>query len=126
MRISEAALALISRVDSRGETAYLTQWNNGWQSYSLIGGYAEAGGAILECCVRELEEEVELPLEVEFQVEDKALSAMLEYVAISETAGVFSRYQVELFSTQLLTVKAMVNVDWTKTTTGWHPQRLFK
>ena len=39
MRISEAALALITRVNMRGEMEYLTQWNEKWQAYSLIGAH---------------------------------------------------------------------------------------
>ena len=42
MRISEAALALITRINAHGETEYLTQWNEKWQAYSLIGGHREA------------------------------------------------------------------------------------
>ena len=54
MRFSEAALALITRVNAQGETEYLTQWNEKWQAYSLIGGHHEEGESFRECCIREI------------------------------------------------------------------------
>ncbi len=58
MRISDAGIAMISRVNSLGETEFLTQWNQGWNAYSLIGGHVEAGETFRQCCVREIEEEL--------------------------------------------------------------------
>ncbi len=59
MRTSQAALALITQVNSQGETEYLTQWNNAWQAYSLVGGHAEEGETFQQCCIREVAEELE-------------------------------------------------------------------
>lgn len=66
MKISHAVLALITRINLHGETEYLTQWNNGWQAYSLIGGHVEADDSFRECCDRGVEEELELKYESEF------------------------------------------------------------
>ena len=58
MRTSQAALAFITRVNSSGQTEYLTQWNDGWQAYSLIGGHVETGETFRQCCQREIDEEL--------------------------------------------------------------------
>ena len=50
MRVSEAALALITRVTPQGEAEYLTQWNEKWQAYSLIGGHREPDESFRDCC----------------------------------------------------------------------------
>lgn len=59
MRTSQAALAIITRVSSFGQTEYLSQWNNAWQAYSLIGGHVEEEETFQQCCIREVAEELE-------------------------------------------------------------------
>ena len=59
MRASNAALAIVTRVNSLGSAEYLTQWNNRWQAYSLIGGHVEEGETFQQCCIREVAEELE-------------------------------------------------------------------
>lgn len=58
MRTSAGALALITRVNSFGQTEFLTQWNEKWQAYSLIGGHVEDGETFHQACVREITEEL--------------------------------------------------------------------
>ena len=111
MRTSEAALALITRVDSTGQTEYLTQWNDAWQAYSLIGGHVEDGETFRQCCIREIEEELELQQKTEFCVSDDPIGPMYEYVAISKAAGVETQYRIELYSTEILTLAAKAKVD---------------
>lgn len=58
MRTSNAALALITRCNSAGTTEYLTQWNEAWQAFSLVGGHVEEGETFRQACVREMMEEL--------------------------------------------------------------------
>lgn len=58
MRTSQAALAIITRISSLGNPEYLTQWNNAWNAYSLIGGHVEEGETFQQCCIREVAEEL--------------------------------------------------------------------
>ena len=58
-RQSLAALAFITRVNSFGQPEYLTQWNCRWNAYCLIGGHVEDGESFRQCCMREIEEELE-------------------------------------------------------------------
>ncbi len=111
MRVSEAALALITRVNAQGETEYLTQWNEKWQACSLIGGHREQSESFWECCNREMEEELRLKREVDFRVASVGLSSRLEYVATSQAAGVATLYRIELFSAAILTIAAIAIID---------------
>lgn len=58
-RISEAALALITRTNALGHAEYLAQWNNNWDAFSLIGGHVEEGETFRQACLREICEELE-------------------------------------------------------------------
>lgn len=111
MRTSEGALALITRVNSTSQTEYLTQWNDAWNAYSLIGGHVEDGETFRQACTREIEEELELQRETEFCVSDDPIGPRYEYVAISKAAGVETQYRIELYSTELLTPLAIAKVD---------------
>jgi len=51
MRTSTAAIAAIQQHD-----AWLVQWNENWNAYSLIGGHLETGESFRECCEREIME----------------------------------------------------------------------
>lgn len=111
MRVSEAALALITRINAQGETEYLTQWNEAWQAYSLVGGHVEAGETFRECCVREAEEELKLLSKSDFRVASEAVGATYEYDDVSKAAGVMTHYRIQLFSIQILTDEAAVKID---------------
>ena len=102
MRVSEAALALITRVNAQSETEYLTQWNETWHAYSLIGGHVEAGESFRECCVQEVEEELELRSEIDFRLASEAMGPINEYDEVSKAAGVLTNYRIQVFSTQIL------------------------
>jgi len=111
MRTSEAGLALFKRLKEGGAVEYLTQWNENWQMFSLIGGHVEAGESFHQCCVREVAEELELTPEVDFSLGSDPLLPQREYTAMSKPAGVETRYRVELYSGELLTEKAALKVD---------------
>lgn len=101
MRISEAALALITRVNTQDETEYLTQWNEKWQAYSLIGGHREEGESFRECCIREIEEELELKRDVNFGVPETPVAPTVEFMMYSKTAGEETRYRMQLFRVEI-------------------------
>lgn len=102
MRVSEAALALITRVSAQGETEYLTQWNEKWQAYSLIGGHREERESFRECCIREIEEELELKREVDFILADSPISPPLHFTGFSRSAQLDTLFVFELFEVSLL------------------------
>jgi len=110
MRVSEAGLALFQRPGPDG-TEYLTQWSDTWQSYALIGGHVEPGESFRACCVREIAEELELTPDVDFRVGVDPLRPLCEYTALSKSAGVESRYRVELYAAELLTRAAETQVN---------------
>ncbi len=102
IRVSEAALALFQRHGPAG-AEYLTQWNDAWQCYALIGGHVEPGESFRACCVREIAEELELTPDVDFRVAIAPLRPLCEYTALSKAAGVETRYRVELYAAMMLT-----------------------
>lgn len=59
MRVSEAALALITRFDPAGVIEYLVIRNTNGQAYSLIGGHRKVSESFHECCRREVIEELQ-------------------------------------------------------------------
>ncbi len=97
MRTSQAGLACITRVGPNG-VEYLTQWNDRWQMYSLIGGHIGVGERYRDCCIREVEEELELQREA-FTVGESL--GCIEYEAFSHGSGVMTHYVVELFAVAL-------------------------
>lgn len=99
MRESIAALALIRRIGAGG-TEWLTQWNDRWEAFHLIGGQKE-DETFRHCCAREVAEELGLVEGVGFRVADEP-AAHLEYVAYSRSARVETRYVAELFDVELL------------------------
>ena len=110
MRVSIAGLACIRRVGLAGPE-YLTQWSERWGMYSLVGGHVEEGETFRACCVREVEEELELTPGVGFAVAERPLRPEVEYVAMSGGSKVETRYRVELFVVELLTPEAMAAVN---------------
>jgi 8-oxo-dGTP pyrophosphatase MutT (NUDIX family) len=110
MRSSEASLAIITRTTFDGETEYLTQWNEKWDAYSLVGGHREDGESFRDCCIREIEEELSLKSEVDFRVDLLPIAPSLEYSAFSKSAGVETHYRFELFVTELMTDEARKKV----------------
>jgi len=101
MRISEAGLALIERTRADGSAEYLSQWNDNWGMYSLVGGHVEVGETFRECCIREVTEELGLTLEADFSVAPGPIAPLREYVALSGSAKVETRYRVELYRVEL-------------------------
>lgn len=101
MRISEAALALITRVNAQDEAEYLTQWNEKWQAYSLIGGHREEGESFRECCLREVEEELGLKRIADFTVAAKSVGSTVDFTMDSMSAGEETRYGIELFRAEI-------------------------
>jgi len=79
--------------------------------FSLVGGHLEAGETFRACCVREVEEELELALGIEFAVAERPIRPEVEYTAMSGGAKVETRYRVELFAVELLTPAALAQVN---------------
>ena len=99
MRQSEGSLAYIER--RRGEgVEVLTQWNEGWRAFSLVGGHRRPSESFRGCLARELAEELGLGEGDGFRADDAPL-ARLDYVARSESAGVETRYALEVFRVAL-------------------------
>lgn len=111
MRVSEAGLALIRRTGPGGTPEYLTQWNDKWQRFSLIGGHREPGESFRACCAREVTEELELTAGTDFRVAPEPVVPVCEYRALSGSAGVETQYRVALFEVELLTPEAIAKVD---------------
>ncbi len=108
MRVSEAGLAVITRVVAQGNTEYLTQWNDKWRTYALIGGHREVGESFRDCCIREIEEELGLQREVDFKVAAVPLGPRLEYTDHSGSTQVTTKYIFEFFETIL---EKQVSID---------------
>ena len=111
MRTSEASLALITRVNALGETEYLTQWNEKWQAYSLIGGHREESESFRECCIREVEEELGLRRDVGFAVPEVPITPAIEFVMYSKTAGEETRYRMQLFRVEIASARDCDLID---------------
>jgi ADP-ribose pyrophosphatase YjhB (NUDIX family) len=101
MRTSVGAFAVFRRPTASGAVEYLTQWNDRWHAFHLVGGHKEPDESFRTCCVREVTEEVHLEEGRDFRVADRPL-AHLEYVAFSRGAGEETAYTVELFDAELL------------------------
>jgi 8-oxo-dGTP pyrophosphatase MutT (NUDIX family) len=100
MRTSIAAFALIRRQQD-GRTQYLARWNENWRRFHFVGGHKDEEESFCQCLVREVQEEMGLCPDRDFQVAAEPL-AHLEYPAFSESAGVQTTYTVELFPVNLL------------------------
>jgi tetratricopeptide (TPR) repeat protein len=111
MRISEAGLAFFKRTGAGGVTEYLTQWSDTWHAFSLVGGHVEPGESFYQCCVREIEEELALANGDGFRVAPGPLRPRFEYTAVSQSAGVETRYVMEIFAAELLTPEAVAQVE---------------
>lgn len=100
MRTSVAAFALFRRA-AAGAVEYLTQWNDRWHAFHLVGGHKHDGESFRACCVREVTEELHLEEGRGFRVAAEPLTH-LEYVAFSQGAAEETAYTVELFDAELL------------------------
>ena len=99
MRRSEGALAYIER--RRGDRVeILTQWNDGWRAFSLVGGHRRPSESFRGCLAREVSEELGLEEGSQFSAGESPL-ARLEYVARSESAGVETEYTLEVYRVAL-------------------------
>ena len=94
MRTSIASLAVISRIGPGGERQWLTQWNDKWQALNLIGGQKHDDESFLDCCKREIAEELGLAPE-QFVVSPE--STRLEFEAFSQSAHAETHYHFEIF-----------------------------
>ena len=110
MRVSIAGLACIRREGPAGPE-YLTQWSAKWGMVLLVGGHVEGGETVRACCVREIEEELELTHGVGFTVAERPFRSEVEYTAMSGGSKVETRYRVELFAVELLTPTAVAQVN---------------
>jgi 8-oxo-dGTP pyrophosphatase MutT (NUDIX family) len=99
MRQSEGSLAYIER--RRGDRVeILTQWNEGWRAYNLVGGHKRAAESFRLCVAREVTEELGLAEGEQFSAGGSPL-ARLEYVDWSEKAGVETAYILEVYRVDL-------------------------
>jgi hypothetical protein len=113
MRVSEAALALITRVNPQGETEYLTQWNEKWQAYSLIGGHVASGETFRTACQREIVEELHCANN-EFEVAFYPY-ANLQFREYSKSAREETDYHWQAFVTRIdeaLSQRLPANCVW--------------
>ncbi|MFQ3594242.1 MAG: NUDIX hydrolase [Gemmataceae bacterium] len=100
MRTSQASMALISRIGSDNKRLWLTQWNEKWQAFNLVGGRPKGSEDARDCCLREISEELQLRPEVDFVVAVEPL-AVLRYEAFSQSAQELTQYEMTLFDVQL-------------------------
>jgi 8-oxo-dGTP pyrophosphatase MutT (NUDIX family) len=99
MRQSEGSLAYIER--RRGDLVeILTQWNDGWQAFSLVGGHRRPSESFRSCLAREVSEELGLEDGEQYTAGEPPV-ARLEYVAWSESAGVETEYTLEVYRVDL-------------------------
>jgi 8-oxo-dGTP pyrophosphatase MutT (NUDIX family) len=106
-----AGLALITRRRPEGATECLAHWSRRWDMFSLVGGHVDPGESFRECCAREVAEELGLAPDLDYRVAPEPLRPRQEYTAFSRSAGVETRYVVELFAVELLTPEARQRVD---------------
>ena len=99
MRESIAAVALISREEAR-ELRWLAQWNPKWRSFNFISGHKRPDESFYECVLREVEEELGLRRDSDFQTDSMPV-AQLEFTAWSESARAETHYRMELFDVHL-------------------------
>lgn len=114
IRRAEAAFALFTLRDSYSRREVLTQWNLPWQRYSLIGGRREVGESFRDCCVREIEEELGLRREVDFQVAATSLVPRCEYRAHSQRRAEETYYVFEVFRATMESASALALVTQDK------------
>jgi len=98
MRCSQAAVALIRQPTAVGWN-FLCQWSDSWRALHLIGGHREGEETFRECAMREMLEELPVGF-ADVSVAAQPL-AHLEYVTFSESAGVPTRYILEVFQTSI-------------------------
>jgi 8-oxo-dGTP pyrophosphatase MutT (NUDIX family) len=99
MRQSQAAVALIRRIDVR-RTLWLARWNRRWRAFHFVGGHKRPRETFRECLLREIAEELALREEVDFLAALEPI-AHLEYDAWSRSAKADTRYVIELFNVEL-------------------------
>src|SRR5947209_3488215 len=100
MRHSIAAFALVRRTAPGGVTEWLANWNANWHALNLVGGHKRPDESFRDCCTREVAEELGLVEGADFAVAPLP-AAHLEYVAMSQAAGVETAYVIELFPADL-------------------------
>lgn len=100
LRKSEGGIAIIRGKDHNGHDAWLAQWNEGWESFALLGGQREGDETFRQCVEREVIEELEIP---GGEAAGFAVGAEmpLDYVAWSRRAGEYTAYTTRVFPVTL-------------------------
>jgi isopentenyldiphosphate isomerase len=111
MRISQGSFALIAR-QSSGRTELLTQWNERWRAFSLIGGHKTDGESFRTCLSREVSEELGLTEGKEFKASNEPI-LHAEYTAWSASAKSVTAYTHEVFQVELVGAKTAAIVNTT-------------
>ena len=94
MRKSVASIALISR-EAHGQTLWLAQWNQGWRSFSFVGGHKREQESFRECVIREIEEELGLREGQDVRIALTPLKAVA-YIDVSRRTGEETEYDIAL------------------------------
>ena len=103
-RVVPAAYVLL--IDGDGRVLLQLRAGTGYRDgfwAAAAAGHVEAGETFRECCVREIEEELELTVGVGFSIAERPFRPEVEYTAMSGGAKVETRYRVELFAVELTT-----------------------
>ncbi|MBX7169259.1 MAG: TIR domain-containing protein, partial [Pirellulales bacterium] len=109
MSKSIASIALIRR-EAEGQTLWLAQWNEGWQSYHFVGGHKHEDETFRDCIVREIDEELGLREAADVVVASAPL-AHLEYTDVSGRTGEHTDYVIELFDVALVGNEARGKIE---------------
>lgn len=109
MRESIAAMALIQR-QTNGQTTILTQWNDRWECFHLVGGHKHPDESFRECAIREMEEELVLKHPADFRVDLEPVGCA-KFMAWSNAAQQTTRYIMEVFRAEFACDAARIQVD---------------
>lgn len=96
-RSSSASLAVISRTQGH-KKEWLTQWNEKWQRYFLVGGHTHTPEIPEQTMRRELEQELGLDQHVHYELYPRK---SLSYEAWSTGSWQMTQYDVAVFDVEL-------------------------
>jgi 8-oxo-dGTP pyrophosphatase MutT (NUDIX family) len=109
MRESIAAMALIQR-QTNGQATILTQWNDRWGCFHLVGGHKHPDESFRDCAIREMEEELVLKHPADFHVDLESVGCAT-FTAWSNAAQQTTRYIMEVFRAELASDAARTQVE---------------